>query len=261
VGSVANLMFATCAACGRPIGKEIRGGRRYCDDPLCIKARRAFRMRKSRQPKEPVRTVHANNATAVAGAAQLYIADGSTVLDVTWGKGAFWAKTDTGRFNLIGSDLDPGFGGAAVGADFRNLPYASGSADHVILDPPYIAWPGKHITDHRYNNAKTTGWESERPLSFEGILQLYKDGMAEAHRVLKPKGLLWVKCKDQVNGGRQHPAQFFIQEYAIRELGMYEADLFVVVPPSTSPDGRWNVQRTARKNHSFLLLFRNDRPR
>jgi DNA modification methylase len=202
-----------------------------------------------------VRSSQTNNDEVIAGAAQLYIKPGSIVADVTWGKGAFWRKTRTSSFTLLGSDIDPGFGGAAAGADFRNLPYAAESIDVVVLDPPYIAWPGKHITDHRYNNAKTTGWESDAPLSYDGILRLYQQGMHEAVRVLKTGGFLWVKCKDQVNGGKQHWAQRDLANFGEMALGLYQRDMFIVTPRSVSPDGRWQVQKHARKNHSFLLIF------
>ena len=54
----------------------------------------------------------------------LYVKDGDTVADVTYGKGAFWKSTDTDRFNLMASDIltckDAPY-------DLTDLPYADES--------------------------------------------------------------------------------------------------------------------------------------
>jgi hypothetical protein len=233
----------------------LRTTRRYCDDPDCLRSRKRNLARQYRRPKLPVRTVQADNAVVVAEAARLYIPDGAIVADVTWGKGAFWAKTKRRKFTVIGSDVDRHFGGAHVQADFRAMPYRDQSIDVVVLDPPYIAWAGNHITNSRYNNGKTTGKESGTPLYHDGIIQLYREGMTEAFRVLKPGGFCWVKGKDEVNSGRQHWAHRQIPDIADRELGFYMRDLFIVLPPGQSPSARWTSQHHARKVHSYLWIF------
>ena len=40
------------------------------------------------------------NAQLIADAAELYIADGDQVADLTYGKGAFWADKNPTRFDL-----------------------------------------------------------------------------------------------------------------------------------------------------------------
>jgi hypothetical protein len=258
-GAPAETLFAVCAACGQPLAPTAGGRRspaagrprRYCDGRECEKQRRDERRAKSVSAgAEPIRTTQGGNAELVANAARLYIPAGGLVADVTFGKGAFWTRTDRRRFRLIGSDLDPSFGGAALAADCRVLPYRTGSLDVVVLDPPYIAYPGQHLTDHRYNNAATT-----KRLYHEGVIQLYADAMAEARRVLKPGGFLWVKCKDEVSHDRQNWSHIQIYEHAVR-LGLYARDLFVVmaVNPATAM-GSWKRQLHARKTHSFMWIF------
>lgn len=197
-----------------------------------------------------MRTTQGSNAELVANAGRLYIPRDAMVADVTYGKGAFWTRSDRRRFTLIGSDLDPSFGGARLAADCTALPYRDESIGVVVLDPPYIAYPGQHLTDHRYNNAATT-----KRLYHDGVIQLYADAMTEARRVLKPGGYLWVKCKDEVSHDRQNWSHIEIWQHAVR-LGLYARDLFVVVAsnPATVM-GTWKRQLHARKTHSFMWIF------
>ena len=68
-----------------------------------------------------------------------------------------------------------------------------------VLYGPDIHNPGKHITDYRYNNAATTGGMYHREI----VTRFYYPGMAEAARILKPGGQLWVKCKDEIESSEQ----------------------------------------------------------
>jgi SAM-dependent methyltransferase len=188
-----------------------------------------------------------NNAKLIAHVAKLYIPDGALVADVTYGKGVWWRKTPTSRFTLLASDLltcpDRPY-------DFRSLPYAPGSLDVYICDPPYIHHPGRHVYDQQYQNSATTGG-----MSHDDVLQLYQAGMQEARRVLKPAGSqLWVKCKDEVSSGRQCFSHGEIYEHA-KALGFQAQDLFVLVAKSHLLGRRWDRQFHARKTHSYLWVF------
>ena len=59
----------------------------------------------------------------------LYVQPGSTVADVTYGKGVFWRRVPEGVYNLLPSDL-------TSGVDCRHLPYEDGSIDCVVLTRP-----------------------------------------------------------------------------------------------------------------------------
>ncbi len=201
-----------------------------------------------------------DNADLVCAVAKLYIADGAHVADVTYGKGAFWRKTDTSRFRLLGSDLYPS-NLECVKADFRALPYGDGSLDVVVLDPPYIHSPGHHMTDKRYNNKHTDdAWRIETA-STHGMYhrdimsEFYGKGMREAKRVLRDGGRLWVKCKDQIESALQCWSHIEIYAIATAELTLYAKDLFVLVPTSMTKTDAWVNQYHARKTHSYLWIF------
>jgi DNA modification methylase len=85
---------------------------------------------------------------------------------------------------------------------------------------------------------------------------MYRDGMAEAYRVLKHKGILIIKCMDQVQSGRQQWAHLIYHQMA-EKLGFRAEDLFVLVRKSRplmrhKPEN----QKHARRNHSYFQIFR-----
>lgn len=191
--------------------------------------------------------VTGNNGHLIAEVARLHTLTGKQVADVTYGKGVFWRKMDLSTFTLLTSDLETE---CMINADFRHLPYADASLDVVVLDPPYIHSVGHHVTDSRYNNRATT-----KGMYHADIINLYREGMVEASRVLKGSGSqLWVKCKDQVQSAKQCWSHIDLYSIAVEE-GLFARDLFVLVPTSRTAMGRWTTQAHARKVHSYLWVF------
>lgn len=188
----------------------------------------------------------------------LHVPEGATIADVTWGKGVFWANIPPHRYNLLASDLKTN------GVDCRNLPYESGSIDCVVLDPPYMEGLFRESTDHmagggshsafreNYSNGKATNGEG--PKWHGAVVDLYFKAGREAQRVLKPEGVLIVKCQDEVSANRQWLTHVeIINEYA--KYGFYCKDLFVVMRTNKPVVARLKKQEHARKNHSYFLVF------
>ena len=251
---VAKTIFPTCTRCSAPIVATPGPGRprQFCDTPECERARNAAGERARRNRKTvPVTTViDGKNEDLIATVASLYLTDGSTVADVTYSSGRFWRKVKTENYRFLASDLMPVKPGV-IAADFCRLPYRDGSVDALVLDPPYIHSPGKGMLRDRYNGLATTDM-----ITHDQIIGLYRDGMAEACRVLRDGGQLWVKCKDSLASEKQRWSHITIFGIAA-ELGMYPRDLFLLVD-ATSPTvttGRWARQLHARKVHSYLWVF------
>jgi hypothetical protein len=191
---------------------------------------------------------HGNNSALIREAVRFLVRDGDTVADVTFGRGAFWTETDTSRFTLLKSDINPAAADIAR-ADLRALPYADASINVVVLDPPYTVNLKGHELRDRYNRGAGN-------MTREQCRELFRAGMAEAKRVLRPGGLVWVKCKDQVDSGKQYRQHIEVWLDAL-ELGLVDRELFTLLTPPPNL-GRWREtqrQRHARKNYSFLWVF------
>jgi hypothetical protein len=184
------------------------------------------------------------NADLIAEVAKLYARPHHRIADLTYGKGVFWRQCP--GLDVTGSDL---ITVPERPYDFRCLPYGDATFDIAVLDPPYIHSPGQHQTDARYQNAATTAG-----MDHEAIMQLYRDGMKEAKRIVRLGGQVWVKSKDQVQSGIQRWDHVRIYLMA-QELGLYGKDLFLLDPTSKTSDARWDVQHHARKRHSYLWVF------
>jgi hypothetical protein len=186
----------------------------------------------------------------------LHVPKGSTVADVTYGKGVFWRKVSEEDYTLRKSDLK-------TGTDFRRLPYEASSIDCVVLDPPYMeglfredesmAGAGTHdaFRDHYSNGSRPAKLERKW---HDAVLELYVKGAVEAIRVLKPEGILIVKCQDEVSACIQRLTHVeIIMNYL--NMGLYCKDLFVVTRLNKPGVTRIKIQLHARKNHSYFLVF------
>lgn len=196
---------------------------------------------------------------------QLFVPDGATIADVTYGKGVFWQQVDRTKYTLFPSDIQ-------TGIDCRSLPYEDQSMDCVVFDPPYMeglyrkeaghmAGGGSYsaFRDH-YSDGKATT-ETERPKYHAAVIDLYEKGGIEATRVLKEGGVLIVKCQDEVSANRQHLTHVQIINFYENQLGLYTKDLFVIIRQNKPGVSRLIKQEHARKNHSYFLVFIKEKPK
>ncbi len=193
----------------------------------------------------------ASNEVVFPEILDLYVAPGSVVADVTFGKGVFWRHIPPDKYRLLATDL-------ADGVDCRDLPYGSGDLDCVVLDPPYMHSPGgtayssqRPYEDYYRNNG--TGNQTGSKYH-EAVLELYAEAGDEAHRVLRDRGVLIVKCQDKVRSNRQRFTHItIIQKY--ENISFVAEDLFVIMRSNRPGVSRTTRQVHARKNHSYFLVF------
>ena len=137
------------------------------------------------------------NAELFSSALELYANDGDTILDMTYGNGVFWKLVRKEKYDCIFNDMyNPK---ASLRSDFRTLTeIGNESIDIAVLDPPYLRTSNRAgiMANECHNqtiNLRTHG----------DVLNLYLGGIASAKRVLKPEGLLMIKCQDETEGSIQ----------------------------------------------------------
>lgn len=185
---------------------------------------------------------------------ELYVRPGSVIADVTYGKGAFWRKVPPEAYDLRPTDI-------VTGVDCRDLPYADSEMDCLVLDPPYMHSPGgtahasrrSHLGFEVHYRNNGSGNRTGRKYH-EAVLALYEEAGREAYRVLRERGVLIVKCQDEVCANRQRFTHIEIMQ-AYEQLGFVAEDLFVVVRKNRPGVSRVVRQVHARKNHSYFLVF------
>ena len=204
---------------------------------------------------------------------KVHLPDGGDVADVTFGKGVFWKSVDLEKYKLKASDLylkettkqrfkhiNP-----KDGVDCRELPFGEKSLDCLVLDPPYMESFYRNNNDHiggkgshrsfteAYSSA--SGHEtSKRGKWHEAVIEFYEEALEEADRVTKDKGLIIVKCQDEVCANKQRLTHVEIITYA-ESMGLYCKDIVVIVRANKPVVSRIIKQQHARKNHSYFLVF------
>lgn len=179
----------------------------------------------------------------------LYVAPGSVIADVTYGRGVFWRRVPEGVFRVLPTDI-------ATGTDCRSLPYGDGTIDCVVFDPPYMHTPGgtAHVNHQNYEGYYQNNRANSVKKYHEAVLDLYFTAAQEAWRVLRQGGIYIVKCQDEVCANVQR----FTHIEIINELagyGFVAEDLFVVVRKGKPGVSRMLRQAHARKNHSYFIVF------
>lgn len=221
------------------------------DGPLEASVRRK-RVQGGEATTDLILTAHvAGNAEVFPMVLALHVPEGSTVADVTHGKGVFWRNVPKDLYRLLATDIQDG-------VDCRALPYEAASIDALVIDPPYMegAMRGTAYSEGQRQFGNYYGLQrcSGAGKYHAAILNLYLDGCTEADRVLKPSGVLIVKCQDEVSANKQWLTHVEIIN-AMAARGYYAKDIFVVVRNNRPIVSRMKKQVHARKNHSYFLVF------
>ena len=204
---------------------------------------------------------------------KIFVPEKSTIAETTYGRGVFWKKVDTTKYDCHFSDLKtdglPEF--VQGGVDARRLPYRGLFMDAVVFDPPYMHTPGgtahnghQNFEQYYANNVEINKevarqiWNETNgspPKYHEAVTDLYFRAAREAWRVLKHGGIYVVKCQDEVCANQNRFTHVEIMN-ELESYGFLSKDIFVVMRTNRPGVSRLkNSQAHARKNHSYFLVF------
>jgi len=196
-----------------------------------------------------IKTLSFDQAEIIRNILRLYVPGGVIDCDATFGKGGFYQNTGIRRPALC-FDIHPQCDGVAE-ADSRSLPVSDGSISCLMFDPPFLATTGKSLagTDGNIINRRFGTYPSEKELH-----RFYIDSLREAHRVLKPDGILIFKCQDKVSSGKQYMSHVFVMDEAVK-AGFYPVDLFILGAKARLVADWQRNQKHARKFHCYFWVF------
>lgn len=180
----------------------------------------------------------------------LYIKNGAIEVDATYSKGNFYKNNNIQepiyKFDISPQDVN------VVKADCRELPLQNESVGSIMFDPPFLATTGPSLRKNDDSNiiAKRFGtYKNEIELH-----QMYFDSMKEFYRILKPGGILIVKCQDKVSSGKQYMQHVYIMNMA-EDIGYYTKDMFILCVNNRLVANWQKNQKHARKYHSYFYVF------
>ena len=200
---------------------------------------------------ELVKNISFDQNEIIRNILRLHVPGGRIDCDPTFSTGGFYKGTGIEPPELC-FDIEPQTEGV-VKADARHLPLENDSISCMMFDPPFLATKGKSLREGTGNiiNRRFTVFPDE-----DSLFRFYRDALAEAHRVLKPDGILVFKIQDKVSSGKQYWSHVFVMNEAIR-VGFYPLDLFILLA-KTRLVADWQVknQKTARKFNSYFWVFK-----
>lgn len=207
------------------------------------------------QPDKPIGKIlpsvfQGTNADLMAAVAPYYLT--GSVCDVTYGEGKWWDRFKPDPF--VAHDkfkLD--------GVDFTALPEDDDTYDTVCFDPPYITQTAVGITTTTKGGSDLRSrFGIDREITPDDLNELFRDGVAEAARVVKVGGYVLVKCMDWATGSSLRLGHLTAIESAM-DAGLACHDL--IVHHTGSGPGGHNIfdPKRARRHHSYLLVFRKGR--
>jgi hypothetical protein len=187
---------------------------------------------------EPLMTIFDGpNAELIDRLLSLCFRGNPTILDTTYGNGMFWVNS--GR-SVTGCDKDPARA-KDVCCDFAKLPFADGTFDVVVFDPPFqpLSGSGGGVVNKRFTKI-IGGRGAVRPL--------VDSGLKEAWRVSR-RGVIY-KCQDYINARK--PVWMSLWAYEL--LG----EPYEVVHrrnPAKIKAANWNLPQSAHRNHTTFMVW------
>ena len=203
-----------------------------------------------------VKNISYDQSEIIHNILRLHVPGGKIDCDPTYSTGAFYNGTGI-EVPELRFDIKPQAEGV-IQADARHLPLEDESISCMMFDPPFLATTGKSLTEGQGNiiNRRFGVFPDEQSLH-----RFYVEAMVEAHRVLKPQGILIFKCQDKVSSGKQYWSHCFIMNEAVK-IGFYPKDLFILLAKNRLvADWQARNQQHARKFCSFFWTFQKSNKR
>jgi SAM-dependent methyltransferase len=171
------------------------------------------------------------------------------ILDATVNGGRFWRGS---KRRVIGLDIEFSHR-PTIAADNTRMPFADDSFDVVVYDPPHIPNQGKD-NKKDFNTRFGLGARSSKEMGYS-FSHTFPPFVKEAHRVLRPEGILLAKITDYVHHHRYQWAHVELVR-AAASVGFQPCDCIIKIRKGPIIDPKWKVAHHSRRQHCYWLVFR-----
>lgn len=205
--------------------------------------------------ERPLSVMLARDAAVLGTMLHFYARPGASVLDVTANERRMWRGVDWPSVTF--GDIDPGMEPGII-ADFRAIPVPDASFDVIVFDPPHLpAAAASPQSDQQF--ARRYGL-AHAPHA-NNISAYFPEFLAEAHRILRPEGLIFAKLKDFVHN---HASQWTLADFIVAaraQPGLTPCDLIVKRDPSAGSlkSSKWQKANHVRSAHCWWVVVRKGR--
>jgi SAM-dependent methyltransferase len=184
---------------------------------------------------------------------RFYARDDSRILDVTANNRRMWQGVSRSA-DVMFADIDPNVRPNVV-ADFRALPFAADTFDVVVFDPPHLP---AAAASAKSNGGMVQRYGLKHAPRADNVSAIFSPFLTEAHRILRPDGLIFAKLKDYVHN---HQYQWMLVDWinAVRGVpGLTPCDLIVKRDPSggSLQSSKWRHAYHVRNAHCWWSIVR-----
>jgi hypothetical protein len=175
------------------------------------------------------------------------------ILDATHNAGRFWKGS---KRNVVSMDIDPRHKPMILGDNRVMAGVPDSHYGVVVYDPPHVGPQGRAKSTKKFDVDFGATMECG-PAQGYTLSYLYPPFLAQARRVLKPKGLLLAKITDMVNN---HASKWPHVDFIVmaQQAGFTVCDLIVKVRKGPMVSTKWQTAHHARKRHCFWIVCRNE---
>lgn len=204
----------------------------------------------------PLSVIEGRDPLVLSTALDFYAKPGDRILDATANRRRIWQGVEWDGERVF-MDIDATMEPDVVG-DFRAMPFPADSFDVIVFDPPHLPVAAASAES---SEQYVRDYGLARSSHGDNISDCFAPFLAEAHRVLRPEGLVFAKLKDFVHN---HAYQWTLTDFvaAVRlQDGLTPCDLIVKRDPcgGNLKSSKWETAHHVRNAHCWWVIVRKGR--
>lgn len=168
--------------------------------------------------------------------------------DLTYGNGQFYKDRTKPIFRF---DKDTSLTDVSH-ASSEAVPLPDEVVENIMFDPPFLCYVKKERNHNSIMAKRFSGYWHYKELETH-----YKNTIKECYRLLKPNGVLVIKCQDIIHNHQLYMTHTNVANWCHAEK-LRPLDLFVLVAKARIPVKSTGAQQHARIFHSYFMVFKKD---